>query len=261
MSARTSLALSIVLALACGSPQPADRATTPGDSRGAGDARDDEPSPDRGPSDREAVDDDPASSDGEASDDEVAREGAPTGCAGRAYPECTRDQGCVWDGACRDPLDTCELVVPASQWSGQPVFDRGDPCESVRPDCAWSTARGACAPFVAVSACPRSLQDAQSLQVECDHSGQAPLRCAYGRTRCSCVRPHYCGGAPPPPTIENPPATFTCVPPFDDRGCPTGNVRAGASCRADPELVCTSCATSAQCVNGHWRVRRLPPRP
>jgi len=171
---------------------------------------------------------------------------------------------CVFDltgRRCRDPVDDCEGVTPDPSWSGQPVFDRGDPCENVRPGCGWSPRDRRCVLFTALTVCPETLDEAQALQVLCDHSGQAPLSCRYGPTRCECVRPHYCGGAPPPPPVRSPPSTFTCTPPFDARGCPTGAVRNGGACRLDPSVVCTSCATSAQCVDGRWRLRRLPPRP
>lgn len=193
--------------------------------------------------------------------EDTPTEDTPTGCAGRAHAQCLREDGCVWSGACRDPADVCELVTPNPSWNGEPVFSDGDPCENVRSDCAWSTTLRRCVPFVAVLACPATLSETQATQVACDHSGQPELACAYGPTRCSCVRSHYCGGAAPPPTLAAPPGVFTCVPPVDERGCPTSAIRAGARCEVSEDVECAGCTTSARCVRGRWRVLQLPPRP
>lgn len=159
------------------------------------------------------------------------------------------------------PSDPCAAVVPEPSWEGQPLFMMGDPCERVRPECAWSVSARRCVTFASVPACPPTLADAQAASVLCNHSQQTPLSCAFGATRCSCIAPSYCGGAPPPPDIEHPPATFVCVPPFDARGCPTGPVREGGRCTLDPSVDCVGCQTAVQCVRGRWQSRELPPRP
>ena len=183
-------------------------------------------------------------------------------CAGLALADCRRQAGrCVWDGACRDPVDACEAVVPNPTWSGMPIFTSGDPCENVRPECAWNPALGRCSVYAPVPACPATLTAARAATVLCNHSGQLQLECHYGSTHCECDAPAYCGGAPPTPDMESPARAFTCVPPFDARGCPTGAVREGAPCHLGASVVCESCSTSAQCVGGHWHVRRLQPRP
>jgi hypothetical protein len=160
-----------------------------------------------------------------------------------------------------EAADPCASVVPEPSWQGEPLFVAGDPCERVRVECAWSVTLQRCALAAPVPSCPASLAEAESLAVACDYSLQPALSCTYGDTVCRCVRPHYCGGAPPPPTVESPPATFTCIPPFDDRGCPTGAVREGARCTLDPEVSCVSCTTLVHCERGRWQIQRLPPRP
>jgi hypothetical protein len=169
---------------------------------------------------------------------------------------------CVWDhGACRDPVDACETVRPDPVWSGRPLFTDGDPCERVDPGCAWNPATRRCAAFAPVSVCPATLNDARAATVLCNHSAQPALACRYGRTRCLCEAPLYCGGAPPTPDMDPAPAVFSCIPPVDERGCPTGTIRNGTPCHLRASVECASCNTTAQCVGGHWRVRRLPPRP
>jgi hypothetical protein len=183
-------------------------------------------------------------------------------CSRSSTPgDCVAREGCLWDGSCRPPHDPCETIRPDPSWSGEPVFDRGDPCQNVRADCAWSVARRRCVPFVAVPACPPSLSDAQAAEVLCNHAGQAPLDCRYGDTHCHCVTPGYCGGAPPPPPIDHPPATFTCVPPVDAQGCPTTAIRDRSRCNVLPDIQCMTCRTLSRCVRGRWRVQVLPPRP
>lgn len=203
---------------------------------------------------------DPARSGGGGEPTSDSRASSATGpdapCASLAdFGACRASGRCVWEVACRDPVSECELLWP------EPVFDEGDPCERLRPGCAWSTSARRCVPFVAVPACPSTLAEASALAVSCDHSGQLALECHYGTTHCRCERTAYCGGAPPPPELEHPAAVFACIPPIDARGCPTSPIRDGARCSADPQVYCETCRTSAQCVNGRWRVAQLPPRP
>lgn len=187
---------------------------------------------------------------------------AAQACAGLGWSACAAARTrCIWEGACREPVDDCETITPSPSWSGEPVFSAGDPCENVRPGCGWNPATRRCAPFSQVAACPATLDDARDATVLCNHSAQPELACRYGSTRCLCHAPVYCGGAPPPPTMTPFPRAFTCIPPVDARGCPTGTIRNGTPCRVSPSIECSSCSTSAQCVGGRWRVLRLPPRP
>lgn len=172
---------------------------------------------------------------------------------------------CVWDPPtrrCRDPHDACEAVVPQPSWQGRPLFEGRDPCENVDPRCAWSQSARRCVPFVAVPACPPSLDEVGGTEILCHHSSQPALECRYGATRCACGAPPRCGGGrAPDPSQRAPAASFTCVPPFDDRGCPMAGARQGRACRVDPDVVCMTCQTSARCVRGRWQVRPLGPRP
>jgi hypothetical protein len=176
---------------------------------------------------------------------------------GEAHPRCVFRPG----EACREPRNECEAIRPDPSWQGQPVFERGDPCENVRPGCAWDPRAEACAPFVAVTECPESRAAAQVATVLCHHSAQAQLSCVYGDVHCACERPSRCGGAPPPPPRDPPPLTFACTPPFDERGCPTGQVRDGSPCDLDETVRCAECTTLVQCVRGHWRVSAIPGPP
>ncbi|MDQ3036168.1 MAG: hypothetical protein M3Y87_27455 [Myxococcota bacterium] len=200
-------------------------------------------------------------SEGAASDDpSVPPDERP--CDALVGSECaTQGPRCVWDRACRDAVDECEGVVPEPSWNQAPVFDRGDPCENVRPGCGWSPTLHRCAVFAPVAECPATLEDARAASVLCNHSGQAPLECRYSQTRCVCFAPTYCGGAHPPPTMTPSPAAFVCIPPVDDQGCPTGEIRAGTPCRLEPSITCMSCSTAARCVRNRWQVHVLPPRP
>lgn len=183
-------------------------------------------------------------------------------CAALAAADCQAEAPrCVWEGACRDPVDECEVVTPEPMWSGYPVFGDGDPCERVRAGCAWNPARRRCSPFAPLTACPATLREAEAATVLCNHSGQPPLECRYGDTRCVCFAPAYCGGAAPPPHMAPSPMTFVCIPPVDAQGCPTGEIRNRSRCRVSPSVTCATCSTHAQCVGGRWRVRELPPRP
>jgi len=175
--------------------------------------------------------------------------------------DCVASGRCLWDGGCREPRDACETIRPDPSWSGEPVFERSDPCQNVRADCAWSVAQRRCVPFVGVPACPPSLTAAQSVEVHCNPSGPAPLDCACAATPRHRVTPRSRWGAPPPPPIEHPPATFTCIPPVDEQGCPTAQIRAGTRCSVGPDVACMTCRTRSTCVRGRWRVDALPPRP
>jgi hypothetical protein len=246
----------LLVAVACGAPAASGPQRTASDEVASDEVASDEVASDEVASDE--VTSDEVTSDEVASGGDEAREDSSEllACESLLDFRACRDSGrCVWQGACRAPLSECELLWP------EPVFDRGDPCERLRPGCAWSTSARRCVPFVAVPACPATLAEASALSVQCDHSGQVALECRYGATRCGCERTAYCGGAPPPPELEHPAAAFACIPPIDARGCPTSPIRDGARCRADPRVDCETCMTSAACVNGRWRVRQLPPRP
>ncbi len=245
----TPILAGFVIALGCGAspPPPAPAPVAPVIEEGAGDVTEDGD----GASDPII----------EVVEDEGPLPDAP--CAELDVASCRAAVGrCVWDRACRDPVDGCEAVAPDPSWNGEPVFASGDPCERARAGCAWSPSTGRCAPFVATTACPATLAEARAATVYCTHPSQPELACRYGGTRCSCAEPIRCpGGAHPPPSMDPPPSAFTCVPPIDERGCPTSGIRAGAPCRLSADVVCMSCSTAATCVSGRWRVRRLPPRP
>lgn len=186
-----------------------------------------------------------------------------SGCVGREPARCLVDDGCVRspDGSCREAGDECELIELDLR-APTPAMDAGDPCERANADCAWNTATGRCSRFAAVPSCPATAEEAAELRVFCDHSQQSALRCNFPGTQCACRRTPYCGGAAPPPEQQYPPGVFSCVPDFDDRGCPTRDPPANARCDLDPSVQCqVGCYGLYTCEGGRWRRRQLPPRP
>lgn len=170
------------------------------------------------------------------------------------------DEARVEDARAHDALDPYEQIQLGRSHGYGPSFERGDPCELAQAGCAWSTSLQRCATFVRVPACPPTLADAQATALSCNHASPS-LTCTYGETVCRCDAPAYCGGPAPPPWLAHPASTFVCIPPIDARGCPTSTIREGTPCGAEPDVVCSTCATAARCVNGRWQVTELPPRP
>ncbi|MAQ16635.1 MAG: hypothetical protein CMN30_17810 [Sandaracinus sp.] len=200
----------------------------------------------------------------EAAEPEAEPEPEPLpACEARDARQCAADGQCVREpqtGACRAPTHECELVAPRDP-EGFAVGP-GDRCQGQRRDCGFDPRTGLCAPFTALSECPATAEEATAATVLCDHSDQPELDCRYRGMHCSCHRPRYCGGPAPRPDQQHPPATWVCLPPFDDRGCPTEGVREGTRCRVNASVQCmVGCDTLYTCEQGRWRIRALPPRP
>lgn len=170
-----------------------------------------------------------SSTEDDAESPEPEASATPAPCAERVPRDCRADAGCILerDLSCREPRHECELIQIDP--STRPlVFATGDPCQYANPACAWDTSARRCAAFVPVPACPATSAEATALSV---HSDQPALSCSYDDgNECACVRTPYCGGAPPGPEQQHPPAIFGCMPEFDDRGCPTRSVREGSRC-------------------------------
>ncbi len=165
----------------------------------------------------------------------------------------------------------CESVAPlrltvSGVATEEPDFQQGhrDPCAAVDPACALDMATGRCVPFVAPSACPATMAEAQQQTVFCMHPQHAAHACAYAEGVCECVPPPpYCGGPQPHPRMLNQPTDWQCRAHTHTQGCPTRSFSAGESCDADEQTQCLQgCSSVFQCIRGRWQqTGELPPRP
>ncbi len=114
-------------------------------------------------------------------------------------------------------------------------------------------------------ACPKTIEGTKT--GACGWAGvTAPATCNFGTTRCECARATYCGGPPPPPSIQFG-MSWACRAPLGPNDCPRDSAEAKtATCSvAGKKCSIDECASRSDCTctSGAWKctVTMLPPRP